>query len=159
VSSTCTILAARIRSELKELALLIDRARQGWERSRVRDDSYYLDGVALNLHGFYSGLERIFEKIAATIDGNVPAAANWHRELLDQMSLEIPEIRPAVISDELRELLEDYRGFRHVVRNVYTYHLNPEKIGRLIENIDPVIEKLSDELSAFASFLEESEER
>lgn len=51
----------------------------------VRDD-YYLDSVALNLHGFYSGLERVFEKVASTIDGSVPSAANWHRELLNQMA-------------------------------------------------------------------------
>jgi len=68
-------------------------------------------------------LEKVFEKIAATIDGSVPTAANWHQELLSQMCMDIPGVRPAVISDELRDLLEDYRGFLHVVRNVYTFHL------------------------------------
>ncbi len=122
------ILAARIRIDLPELAFLVERARQGWNKAKTLNDDYYLDGVALNLHGFYSGLEKIFEKIAATVDGSVPNAANWHQELLSQMSMEIPEVRPAVISQELRDMLEDYRGFRHVVRNVYTHLLNPEKI-------------------------------
>jgi len=119
------ILAARIRIDLPELAFLVERARQGWNKAKTLNDDYYLDGVALNLHGFYSGLEKIFEKIAATVDGSVPNAANWHQELLSQMSMEIPEVRPAVISQELRDMLEDYRGFRHVVRNVYTHLLNP----------------------------------
>ena len=26
---------------------------EGWERARRSDDDYYLDRVALNLHGFY----------------------------------------------------------------------------------------------------------
>lgn len=156
MSKPGAILAARVRTELKELAFLVERAKHGWEKAKSRNDDYYLDGVALNLHGFYSGLEKIFEKIAATVDGSVPAAANWHQELLSQMSMEIPQVRPAVISEELRDMLEDYRGFRHVVRNVYTYHLNPEKMERLITKIDSVLEKLTVELSAFATFLQES---
>jgi hypothetical protein len=151
------ILAARIRIDLPELAFLVERARHGWEKAKTLNDDYYLDGVALNLHGFYSGLEKIFEKIAATVDGSVPSAANWHQELLSQMSMEIPEVRPAVISQELRDMLEDYRGFRHVVRNVYTHLINPEKIELLIIRIEPVREKLTAELNAFAAFLQEAE--
>src|SRR6266571_4194992 len=150
------ILAARIRIDLPELAFLVERARQGWNKAKTLNDDYYLDGVALNLHGFYSGLEKIFEKIAATVDGSVPNAANWHQELLSQMSMEIPEVRPAVISQELRDMLEDYRGFRHVVRNVYTHLLNPEKIELLITKIEPVLEKLTAEINAFATFLQEA---
>jgi len=151
------ILAARIRIDLPELAFLVERARQGWNKAKTLNDDYYLDGVALNLHGFYAGLEKIFEKIAATVDGSVPNAANWHQELLSQMSMEIPEVRPAVISQELRDMLEDYRGFRHVVRNVYTHLLNPEKIELLITKIEPVLEKLTAEINAFATFLQEAE--
>lgn len=151
------ILSARILIELNELAFLVDRAKQGWNKARSLNDDYYLDGVALNLHGFYSGIEKIFEKIAATVDGSVPTAANWHQELLSQMSMEIPQIRPAVISDGARDMLEDYRGFRHVVRNVYTFHLNPEKMERLIAMVDTVLERLTVELTAFAEFLREVE--
>jgi hypothetical protein len=151
------ILAARIRAELKELSLLVDRAKHGWEKAKTQHDDYYLDGVALNLHGFYSGLEKVFEKIAAKVDGSVPTASNWHQELLQQMSLEIDGVRPAVISEETRELLEDYRGFRHVVRNVYTYHLNPEKMEHLVNGVDLVLQKLTFQLSTFADFLQDAE--
>ena len=54
-------------------------------------------------------------------------------------------------------MLEDYRGFRHVVRNVYTYHLSPEKLEKLIVKIDIVMKKLSAELSFFADLLKESD--
>jgi len=154
MSKPGVMLAARILAELKELSVLVARIQEGWERSKLKSDDYYLDGVALNLHGFYSGLERIFEKTASLIDGNVPSGANWHQELLNQMSIEVPGIRPAVISLELKELLEDYRGFRHVVRNVYTYHLNPEKIERLVTKISGVFQKADAELTAFAKFLQ-----
>lgn len=154
MSKAGAMLSARILAELKELSALVERIEQGWERSKLKNDDYYLDGVALNLHGFYSGLERIFEKIASTIDGTVPSAANWHQELLNQISIEIPGVRPVVISSELKDLLEDYRGFRHVVRNVYTYQLNPEKMEHLVIKIRQVFEKSNAELSGFARFLQ-----
>lgn len=157
MSKPGAILSARILTELNELAFLVDRAKQGWNKARSSNDDYYLDGVALNLHGFYSGVEKIFEKIAATVDGSVPTAANWHQELLSQMCMEIPQVRPAVISAGVRDMLEDYRGFRHVVRNVYTFHLNPEKMERLIAMVDTVLERLAAELTAFAEFLREVE--
>jgi hypothetical protein len=50
--------------------------------------------------------------------------------------------------------LEEYRGFRHVVRNVYTYHLSPEKIEPLVDNVQEVIANSEKELSAFAKFLQ-----
>lgn len=149
-----TLLAAKILAEIKELSQLVNRAKHGWEKAKLKHDDYYLDGVALNLHGFYSGLERIFERVASAIDGNVPDGANWHQELLNQMSIEIPGSRPAVISPETVDMLQDYRGFRHIVRNVYTYHLNPDKMERLINNLDAVHEKVTAELTAFARFLQ-----
>jgi len=151
------ILAARILTDLKELALLAERAKQGWEKAKSRNDDFYFDAVALNLHGFYSGLENIFEKIASAVDGTVPSAANWHKELLNQMCMEVPNIRPAVISGNLCEMLEEYRGFRHVVRNVYTHHLNPEKMEPLVIKIDEALAELTTELTAFAKFVQEAE--
>jgi len=89
----------------------------------------------------------------ASVDGTVPSGANWHKELLDQMSIKIEEIRPPVISCELKERLAEYRGFRHVVRNVYSFHLNPEKLEGLIRRVDAVVEKTYKELDVFAVFL------
>jgi len=148
-----TILAARIDTELSELRLVVERTLQAWSKAVEQDDDFYLDSVALNLHAFYSGLERIFEKLAAIVDGAVPSAANWHQELLVQMQTEIPSVRPAVISEPLKEALEEYRGFRHVVRNVYSYHLKPEKLKLLVDNLESTFKTASEELAAFGAFL------
>jgi hypothetical protein len=78
------ILSARIDSELSEITLVVERTLQAWDKATKLDDDFYLDSVALNLHAFYSGLERILEKLATTIDETVPRAANWHQELLMQ---------------------------------------------------------------------------
>jgi len=111
-------LSNRICNELAELQFLAQRVAEGWSRAEHSRDDYYLDSVALNLHGLYSGLERLFELIASVVDGKKPGGENWHQELLKQMTAEIPKIRPAVISSSTWRRLEEYRGFRHVVRNI-----------------------------------------
>ncbi len=151
------VLSGRIREELLELAKVVDRAEQGWKKAKTQHDDYYLDGVALNLHGFYSGLEHIFKKIASSVDESIPTDSNWHQELIRQMSIEVAGVRPAVISAELRIALEEYRGFRHIVRNVYTYQLNPEKLERLILMLRETLLRAERELLAFAKFLESAE--
>lgn len=157
MSKIGAVLSGRIRDELSELAMVVDRAEQGWRRAKTQHDDFYLDGVALNLHGFYSGLEHVFEKIASLVDESIPTGANWHQELLRQMNIEVPGVRPAVISAELRTGLEEYRGFRHIVRNVYTYQLNPEKLERLITMLRETLSRTERELLAFAKFLESTE--
>lgn len=148
------VLAGRMLAELQELSILVQRAEQGWAKAKESRDDFFLDGVALNLHGFYSGLERIFERIASAVDETVPGGANWHQELLSQLSIEIPGIRPAVISTDLKEELEAYRGFRHIVRNVYAYHLRPEKMAPLVEKLPAVFASVEREITAFAGFLQ-----
>lgn len=148
-------LVERIRLEVAELEGVLLKIEEGWKRFKSYGDSYYLDSVALNLHGFYSGLERIFELIAVNIDGNRPGGQNWHQELLMQMNVEMPELRPAVISDSSYEMLNDYRGFRHVVRNTYTYKFDPMKLQGLVEKCTGLFLQVNEELLAFANFLEE----
>ncbi len=147
-------LAKRIHLELEEIQRVLGRIEEGWERSRRSNDDYYLDGVALNLHGYYSGFERIFTRIAETIDGELPRGEDWHRLLLNQMQSEVPGIRPAVISTESGNFLDNLRKFRHIVRNVYTHHIDPVRLGRLVEDSSKSFVQLHAELSAFASFLE-----
>ncbi len=45
-------LAARIRREMKDVERVLRRMEEGWKRAQRSSDDYYLDGVALNLHGF-----------------------------------------------------------------------------------------------------------
>ncbi|MGB8214622.1 MAG: hypothetical protein WCE68_13775 [Anaerolineales bacterium] len=149
------LLADRIRQELKELERVLARISEGWQRARRSGDDYYIDSVALNLHGFYSGLERIFTLIAEILDGSMPQGENWHLLLLQQMTQDRPPLRPAVISEAVGNRLNEYRGFRHVVRNVYTFHFDSDKVEKLVNNAPELFAQLSAELQAFATFLEQ----
>lgn len=146
-------LSSRIQEATTELETLIERTERQRDKAVQTSDDDYWDGVALNLHGFYTAVEQIFEDIARTIDQNVPEGSQWHRDLLLQMSAELKDIRPAVISRETRHCLDQYRGFRHVVRNVYTFTLFPTRISELVEHLPDCHTAVTTDLDKFASFL------
>jgi hypothetical protein len=154
VTTALSRLAERIRLEMADLELTVDRAATGVIRAKHYQDDIYLDAIALNLHTFYTGMERLFEKIAVVVDGQLPQGANWHKVLLMQMGRDVPDLRPAVISEEIFVFLDEYRGFRHVVRNIYTYKFDPVRIETLAHNAKHLFEQLKREMLAFADFLD-----
>ena len=82
---------------ISALGVVVTRVESAWKAAATNNDELYYDSVALNIHSFYSGLERVFEKISSAVDSSLPQGINWHQELLNQMTLEIPNVRPAVI--------------------------------------------------------------
>lgn len=150
------LLAQRIRDELEDVERSVQRSGRAWQAAdhAQSDQDMYLDSAALNLHSFYSGLERLFEFTAHQLDGGPPKGDAWHRELLLQMTMVVIGVRPAVISAETANRLDEFRRFRHVVRNVYAEYLEPERIGRLVDNLAGLWKQLKTELEAFAEFLE-----
>lgn len=99
-------------------------------------------------------MERLFELIARHVDRALPGGDTWHRDLLYQMAGDLPEARPAIVSQETVQALDEFRRFRHVVRRVYTINLAPEKMASLLSALPPVWATLQAELIAFADYLE-----
>ena len=149
-------LIRRIHQELSEIHIVLTRINTSWEGARRSNDDAYLDSVALNLHGFYSGFERIFTHIAETVDNELPRGDNWHELLLRQMTSKVSDIRPASVEITAGRLLDELRRFRHVVRNVYTHNFIPENIGKLVKYANEAFERLQAELNTFADFLEQA---
>jgi hypothetical protein len=113
---------------------VVNRAERAIRAARLRpeDEDLYIDAVALNLHDFYRGLERIFQQIGTIVDGELPTGRDWHSQLLHQMKDEIPDFRPPVLSSEVTSSLDEFRRFRHVVRNIYAFQFDPDRIERLV---------------------------
>ena len=147
--------AERIRSELENIEEVVTRVRRAVEASEgdsINSDLYW-DAIALNLHDFYTGLERLLRHIAAEIDGHVPAGTEWHQELLRQMATQLPRIRPAVFSKETIKRLDEYLRFRHVVRHVYAFEFDPQRIRPLAEALAGDFARVKGELAVFIDFL------
>lgn len=80
----------------------------------------------------------------------------WHQALLRLAATDIPQLRPALISDATRNALDRYRGFRHVVRSIYSFELDKEQIAPLLNHLRPVFENAKVELIHFAEALRQS---
>ena len=151
-----TLVAGRITQEVAELEAVCSRAEQAISAAKRNpaDQDFYMDSAALSLHDWYSGLERILHFIASRLEENVPQGREWHRELLQQMLLDIPGIRPAVLSRQAVSRLDEYLRFRHVLRNVYSFNLQPERIEALVTSLGETYGLVKVELMQFAEFLE-----
>jgi hypothetical protein len=148
-------LAERIYGEVSDLGLVVQRALRAWSQAqRVPGEQAYLDSVALNLHSFYSGLERLFELIARHVDHSLPTGETWHRDLLQQMARDLADVRPAVMRQDHALALDEFRRFRHLVRNVYTMNLVPARMTGLVSALPELWSGMHAELLAFADFLD-----
>jgi hypothetical protein len=150
-------LIAEIRRELGQLARLTQEIEQTWGRSTAlspEDQPILLESLALKLHNFYTGCERIFEQIAQEMNGGRPSSYDWHIRLLKSMSGDVPGVRPVVLSQPLvKELVESLK-FRQVVRNIYGFELDPVRIPSLIENIAAVSAQFQAEIEQFIHYLQ-----
>jgi hypothetical protein len=156
VSKRRTILAQRIRREIAELDRTVVVIQRYWRRAAISgpDQDAFVDAVALNLHAFYSGIEHILEAVAVEVDDGLPRGSAWHAELLDQMSLDLGDSRPAVLTPAQAEMLGEYRRFRHLIRNVYSSNLDPERIDPLVDAIEDRWGDVRRSLIDFAAFLD-----
>lgn len=147
------VLAARLHHELQSLEQVVKRGINQQEKARRSGDEDYYQAVALSLQNFYMGIERIFEEIAKQVDESLPSGASSHRELLEQMSLEIPHTRPPVVSHELLKMLNEFRAFRHVVIHRYGFELHPNLIDQLVGKLPDCHNLLVNEVNCFCDFL------
>jgi hypothetical protein len=150
------VLRERIDAELADIDRAAKKAARAYEAARqsAAHQDFFLDSVAINLHGFYNAVERILELLARELDGGLPAGPAWHRDLLTQMALEVKGVRPAVLRDETATSLGEYLRFRHLVRNLYTWSFEEDKLAGLVTRLDGVLSDLKADLTGFGRYLE-----
>lgn len=132
-SSEIRELATDIETELRRLTRLeasIQQVKSEIERDPARATLFY-ENLALKLHNFYTGCERIFRIVASELDGALPSGYDWHQRLLDRVSLG-RQGRPALVTSETVRRLREYLAFRHIVRNIYGFELEPSRVKQLV---------------------------
>jgi len=158
------LIAAKIKKELENLqALERELAAYGLYPAVTvgsvggfgLTDAAVVRIVGSILHDYYTALEKIFETVATRIDRSLPRGETWHKDLLEQMTLDVPGLRPPLISAATARRLDPYRGFRHVFRNVYGYNLSPARVMELLKDLPGTATAVKDDLARFTSRLGE----
>jgi len=109
--------------------------------------------LAYLLHNLYCSVEDIFREIAKTFENKLENPAKYHRELLKRMHMDIPGIRPKLLSSQSYHALDELRGFRHIFRHAYDYELDPERIDSLKQKIIVKWDYIKKDMCRFISFL------
>lgn len=107
-----------------------------------------LSALAALLHSFYTGIENIFKRVSIELDGERISRDAWHRDLLSRMKAPTSH-RPALLSEELHDSLNEYLRFRHVFRNSYSFDLDWQKMSPLVLRLEATWQRLEKSLDDF----------
>lgn len=140
------VLEHAIKDELEKLKQL-KKEKEGLLKGRP--SNYTLRAGGSILHDFYTGIEKIFEDIAKEVDRRIPMGDGWHSELLHQMTLDIPGLRPPVITHHTEKKLREYLAFRHLFRKRYGFELDWLKIKKLLITLPGIISLIEKDIEIF----------
>ena len=144
------------RTKIDRTVQGIASALQDIEIIAANHKKYVEKTIASDLAEVYSGIERIFERIAREVDMQIPKGNRWHNDLLEQMAERRPE-RPPVISPNTLPRLKELLDFRHKVNNIYRDELIYEKAEEHAKPIGDLFATVSKELDTLIAFLTETE--
>ena len=144
-------LKRQIMEELVELDQLLRRYANLVKGAREDDPELErITALGAVLHSFYSGLEKIFERVAKRVDGKLPDGDRWHTDLLIQMSKATGQRSP-VISEKTCTVLQGYLAYRHYFRHSYPHSLEWPRMIQLVMQLHDTWRHTRGELEAFVS--------
>jgi hypothetical protein len=148
----------RLAAELTQEVARIDRtALEGAEAEQKLaidpPDRLTLYAAAAILETFYTGIEKALSRVAPTLNGGLPEGQAWHRRLLENMSMPIPGVRPAVLAEQAARALDPYLSFRHRFRNLYLFDLEAEPVRTLLAGLPRAWALARGSLVSFGEFL------
>lgn len=114
-------------------------------------------GIALHIQSFYTAIEMVLKNTLNKIDGVVPDGDAWHAQLLKQASRS-NDHRNALISKVTFEGLNELRGFRHIVRNLYGSPLKRDRVSEIAEIAQSLKSSFIQDWNSFKSNFESKNE-
>lgn len=147
------ILKSSLTKDLKKINGLSRKFDSAYEWYLNSEEYSKLVESAFYVSQLYSGYEKIFQDVAKTFENNIEQDY-WHKSILERMSLEIADIRPALISEESLECLNELRAFRHFFRHAYDADINDEKFRIIATSVSTLKKTIRDDLKKFLLFLD-----
>jgi len=109
--------------------------------------------VALALHHAYVALESLLERTIRFFDEGVPTGSDSHRALLHRAGLEVPELRPALLSGRALSAARELLKFRHFLHHDYGADLEAAPLARLQDQATGLAAVLPADLDALDAWL------
>ena len=142
-----------------ELEAHLARARREVASIKQLTADYTVDertlwAVAGHLQAFYTGCETVIRRALEKFDGLPDSGPDSHVRLLQQSSLDVPAVRPAILSPDTAAALHPFRAFRHFFRHAYGVDLAWDRMVSKVENVGEVFARFEDDIRQFVTFLQ-----
>ncbi|MBI3202439.1 MAG: hypothetical protein HYZ29_12935 [Myxococcales bacterium] len=105
--------------------------------------------LAVLLHHAYGAIEAALARIARVLERGLPEGPDWHAALVHEMALEIPSVRPAVLSAGSAAALRKLLAFRHFFRHAYAAEWDRQQLGTVRQVAVDAAPQLVADLAAF----------
>lgn len=145
------LLQAEIKADLAIIEQIFVRLNDAWQADDMAEREI-VAGYYLNV--LYGQFENMFERIAERFGNQIKNRAQWHAQLLTRMTLDVPDVRPAVIGSETFAHLNELRRFRHVFRNAYLLTFDPRRMVIVMEEARALHRVYPADLEQFNRFLD-----
>ena len=107
------------------------------------------------VNSVYTGMETILEAVLKQTDPPLEQDSGYHARLI-KTAATATGTRDALISEALRALLDDLRGFRHVGRKRYGSEIDTERARFVLQNATKAAPVFRKEMSLTIAALEEA---
>ncbi len=107
------------------------------------------DSAAHHVSRAYNIIEQMGLRVAKAFENNIDDERGWHTELLRRLSIRIDGVRPAFLTDDVRQPLQEMRAFRHVFTHAYDLTVDHRKLALILEYARVVQGRLPTLVSAF----------
>jgi hypothetical protein len=142
-------LREKITAEIQNIDLLFSESKSLFDLCLLKKPDFIeASAAALTLHSFYNGIENILLLIAKNIDRMVPQDPQWHKTLLVS-AFSATENRPAVFPKDIQPELEDFLNFRHLVRHMYGYAIDSDRMKSLLKSVYELWLIIKEDLALF----------
>jgi hypothetical protein len=147
-------LIAELEGDYRELGRVMSQNTRAWERIQAgSSDPLDWGALGFTLHSAYGILENYFQRVSKFFENSLPPHG-WHKALVEKMALEIPGVRPALLTEEsLKRAALELLNFRHRFRNLYGEDLDPEKTAEVHRVANNFADSFSDSHSIFVTKL------
>jgi hypothetical protein len=141
---------AELSEQWREVDRLHTRIKEGLRDFKETQEK--VDSMGYKLHNLYCAYEELFEIVARYFENQIEPE-RYHSSLLKRMKLDIPGVRPALLSRETYLLLDELRRFRHFFRHAYGVDLDPDKVEGVAKKAVELKDKFEQDLGSFLSVL------
>jgi hypothetical protein len=140
-----TVLRREVAADCKLAADAFEQASQRLQGDEVRD----LEAASFQLVRCYNALEQAALRVAKAFENNIDDDAGWHAEVMRRLTLDLPEIRPAVFLEADLAQLRELRGFRHMIVHAYDLVLDHVRMKALLMRVSALFKHLESRYAAF----------